>query len=697
MTTTPIPLPSNRLWLIGLVLLAATLPGAESSTFTEPAIEPIVMTAPLTPPPVTGRTVHVATTGDDATGDGSLELPWRSIQHGLDQLHPGERLYVRGGDYSEKNLTFARSGRPDAYITLAGYPGEEAHILGGGSLATFNMSIGDRWMPKREAEEAYLVVRDLHLDGQGNNNVFRIQGANRHHIWVVNNDIQGSMKQPVIQVFDGAYRVIVSANRIHDAGKAGVLFHSRAYGSIVEWNTVTGVGSNADDEGAIKLMAPNCFARYNTITDCYRSSDSTSPGWAPASQGGKQWSFLQGVTGLYLDYAAADAKHNPVSLDSEDGRPCQAYGNRVSGCNAGIYVWQSSGAQVFDNIAWNNGTNTAGGWREGNKTKGWMPFGGPAGHGLAIGYCQSVRMYRNISFGNVKSGLWLFKADEAEAWDNVFFANRASQLHLRDGVGMTLGFNRLLRTSPQPLAMRWQMGKVLDYPTIEAFRAAIPYIDASTVEMDVAGDLQKLALDGSLMRQPPTAPEVWKRAREELLVAARKAGAGGSTAKIPQAPYDPTKSLQQPLPWRVPGTVEFEDYDVGGPEVAYHDLDNTNQGAHYRTDKVGIKANAKASNGAAVGWTQNGEWLAYTVEIGTAGVYRVDIIAASPFDGALLQLSLDGQTLSKPVVLKVSGDWDSFVATTTDLTLAKTGTHILRATIVAGPVDLDALRFTLAQ
>jgi hypothetical protein len=90
-----------------------------------PEAKPVRMTKPLDPPPVTGKTFYVATNGNNEGADGSQAKPWRTIQHGMNRLHPGDRLYIRGGEYRESMLTFARSGRPDAYITVAGYPGEQ--------------------------------------------------------------------------------------------------------------------------------------------------------------------------------------------------------------------------------------------------------------------------------------------------------------------------------------------------------------------------------------------------------------------------------------------------------------------------------------------------------------------------------------------------------------------------------------------
>jgi hypothetical protein len=72
----------------------------------------------------------VAPDGDDAA-DGTFERPWRSLQHGVDRLAPGDTLYVRGGSYRPTQMIRpARSGSEGKWITISGFPGETALIDG---------------------------------------------------------------------------------------------------------------------------------------------------------------------------------------------------------------------------------------------------------------------------------------------------------------------------------------------------------------------------------------------------------------------------------------------------------------------------------------------------------------------------------------------------------------------------------------
>ena len=108
-------------------------------------------------------------------------------------------------------------------------------------------------------------------------------------------------------------------------------------------------------------------------------------------------------------------------------------------------------------------------------------------------------------------------------------------------------------------------------------------------------------------------------------------------------------------PQSIPGRVECAYYDLGGEGMAYHDTDPTNHGSgelnlkpdHHRPHANpyiwGFRANegvdisytkdfadfnhtnfvAPPTNQLYIGWTADGEWCNYTVNVKQAGVYRV--------------------------------------------------------------------------
>jgi len=107
------------------------------------------------------RFVHPVA-GDDAA-EGSLEKPWKTIQHAMEKLQPGDTLYLRGGSYFE-NVYCSVQGTPEKPITIRSYPGETA-ILDGG-YREFQENPAEAWVPGTEAGEyistrTYPNIRDV--------------------------------------------------------------------------------------------------------------------------------------------------------------------------------------------------------------------------------------------------------------------------------------------------------------------------------------------------------------------------------------------------------------------------------------------------------------------------------------------------------------------------------------------------------
>lgn len=89
-----------------------------------------------------------AAKGDDGS-DGSRQKPWRTINHAMLRLAPGETLYLRGGTYFE-NVYCAIAGTPEQPITIRSYPGELAVIDGG--IPEFQTDPAGAWEPVPAAD-----------------------------------------------------------------------------------------------------------------------------------------------------------------------------------------------------------------------------------------------------------------------------------------------------------------------------------------------------------------------------------------------------------------------------------------------------------------------------------------------------------------------------------------------------------------
>jgi hypothetical protein len=152
----------------------------------------------------------------------------------------------------------------------------------------------------------------------------------------------------------------------------------------------------------------------------------------------------------------------------------------------------------------------------------------------------------------------------------------------------------------------------------------------------------------------------------------------------PQAPYRMT-------PAAVPGTVEAEDFDLGGQGVAYSDANANNNGGAYRpAEGVDIEGTTDAGSGFNVGWIEPGEWLEYAVDV-TAGTYDVEVRVASAANGGTLHIEFDGTDSTGPITFPGTGGWQNWVTVgTLDVTLGG-GLQTMRLAIDAGGFNVNSI------
>ncbi|MFA6341834.1 MAG: endo-1,4-beta-xylanase [Fibrobacteraceae bacterium] len=160
-------------------------------------------------------------------------------------------------------------------------------------------------------------------------------------------------------------------------------------------------------------------------------------------------------------------------------------------------------------------------------------------------------------------------------------------------------------------------------------------------------------------------------------------GSTGTIDTVPQAPYKDSIAI--------PGTVEAENYDVGGQSKSYYDADATNQGAVYREDRVDVVA---LTSGYAIGYTDAGEWLEYTVNVAKEGVYTYEALVSSGSDGSSFRLFIDDQAITDTVKVTNGGDWDTYSTVTGKTTALTAGPHILKIAITGSSVNIDNIKFT---
>jgi hypothetical protein len=101
-----------------------TRPGDSSSTPPSgQAPDPVVPAVP------TGTAYFLSPEGSD-TNPGTLNEPFGTFAHALQELAAGDVLYVRGGTYSEEVEVEVSAGEEDARVLVSNYPGERPVLQG---------------------------------------------------------------------------------------------------------------------------------------------------------------------------------------------------------------------------------------------------------------------------------------------------------------------------------------------------------------------------------------------------------------------------------------------------------------------------------------------------------------------------------------------------------------------------------------
>ncbi len=118
----------------------------------------------------------------------------------------------------------------------------------------------------------------------------------------------------------------------------------------------------------------------------------------------------------------------------------------------------------------------------------------------------------------------------------------------------------------------------------------------------------------------------------------------------------------------IPGWVQAEDFDNGGKNVGYYDLTAGNAGGAYRATDVDIETTG--SGGYAVGWVGAGEWLKYTVNVGSSGSYKVVARVASSGTGGTFHIEFNGTNKTGTLRVPSTGGWKTFQDLTATVSLS---------------------------
>jgi endoglucanase Acf2 len=154
-------------------------------------------------------------------------------------------------------------------------------------------------------------------------------------------------------------------------------------------------------------------------------------------------------------------------------------------------------------------------------------------------------------------------------------------------------------------------------------------------------------------------------------------------------------------PFEIPGTIEagfYDKFEGGvGQNISYLDMSQINEG-DFRTTEY-VDAASVTNEGATVGWNSIGEWLEYTINVETAGLYNLSFRYASGNSngGGPFHFEIDGNTVSPSINMTTTNGWDSWSTKNVSNLELREGKQILRLFIDNGEFNIGRMTFSYAS
>lgn len=143
-------------------------------------------------------------------------------------------------------------------------------------------------------------------------------------------------------------------------------------------------------------------------------------------------------------------------------------------------------------------------------------------------------------------------------------------------------------------------------------------------------------------------------------------------------------------PATIPGRIEAENYDIGAAGEAYEDNDAGNKGGVYRNDDVDISTNTDTDNsGFSVEWTENGEWLLYTVDVKEAGSYDFKFRTSKLGNDSKVSIETNNGFVIAGEVIPSTGSWSKWETYSIKNIELDAGEQEFKLYIASGPLNIN--------
>lgn len=160
---------------------------------------------------------------------------------------------------------------------------------------------------------------------------------------------------------------------------------------------------------------------------------------------------------------------------------------------------------------------------------------------------------------------------------------------------------------------------------------------------------------------------------------------------------------------RLTEPVFFTDFDVGKNTIAYYDNDvghyggewtAWNTGWGYRNDGVDIEVCTDAdsnNNGFNVGWTEDGEWMQYSMTIDSVAAYTLEVRSASGAGGGKFHFEANGVDITRELTLPATGGWQKWQTSSYENIVLPSGEVRIKFKINQGGSNLNYFVFKNQQ
>lgn len=154
---------------------------------------------------------------------------------------------------------------------------------------------------------------------------------------------------------------------------------------------------------------------------------------------------------------------------------------------------------------------------------------------------------------------------------------------------------------------------------------------------------------------------------------------------------------------KVPGKIFAVNYDLGQNGQTYSDNDfqsiggpgrgTWNRGHLYRNDGVDIEKcddSTSYTNNFNVSWIEKNEWMTYTLNVQTDGIYKINLRVFPINENGVFDLEIDNKLVT---TVKVGTDKNKWLTIHSGETNLSKGTHILKVKANEGGIKLNFIEF----